>query len=36
MSIAHSIFERFRHELMFIFSPSYRGVRARLEEICAH
>ncbi len=32
MSIAFSIMERVRHKLLFAFSPSYRRVRARVEE----
>ncbi len=33
MSIAFSLLERFRHRLLFALSPSYRGVRARLDKI---
>ena len=33
MSVAFSLMEKFRHRLLFALSPSYRRVRARLDEI---
>ena len=33
MSVAFSLMEKFRHRLLFALSPSYRGIRARLDEI---
>lgn len=35
MSFAISIFERLQHRLRFAFSPSYRQIRRRLDEISA-
>lgn len=33
MSVAFSLMARFRHRLLFALSPSYRRIRARLDEI---
>jgi hypothetical protein len=33
MSVAFSLMASLRHRLLFAFSPSYRRIRARLEEI---
>lgn len=33
MSVALSLVARLRHRLLFALSPSYRRIRARLEEI---
>jgi hypothetical protein len=33
MSLAFSMVERLHHQLRLAMSPSYRGVRKRLEEI---
>ena len=33
MSVAFSLMARFRHRLLYALSPSYRRIRARLEEI---
>jgi hypothetical protein len=33
MSVAFTLMRKFRHRLLFALSPSYRGIRARLEEI---
>ena len=35
MSVAYSLMVRFRHRLLFALSPSYRNIRARLNEIAA-
>lgn len=35
MSVAFSLMARIRHRLMFALSPSYRRIRARLDEIAA-
>ena len=35
MSLAFSMVERLHHKLRLAISPSYRGVRKRLEEIAA-
>jgi hypothetical protein len=35
MSIAFSLMQKFRHRLLFALSPSYRRIRARLDEIAA-
>jgi hypothetical protein len=35
MSFAISIIERLHHRLRFAFSPSYRQIRRRLDEIAA-
>ena len=35
MSVAFSLIGRFRHRLLFALSPSYRRIRARLDEIAA-
>ena len=36
MSLAFSMVERLQHKLRLVMSPSYRGVRRRLEEIGAN
>jgi hypothetical protein len=33
MSVAFTLMHKFRHRLMFALSPSYRRIRARLDEI---
>jgi hypothetical protein len=33
MSVAFSIMEKIRHRLQWAFSPSYRRIRQRLDEI---
>lgn len=33
MSLAFSMVERLHHQLRLAISPSYRGIRRRLEEI---
>ena len=33
MSVAFSIMEKIRHRLQWAFSPNYRRVRQRLDEI---
>ena len=35
MSLAFSMIERLHHRLLLATSPSYRGIRRRLEEIGA-
>ena len=35
MSFAFSLFERLQHRLRFTFSPSYRRIRSRIDEIAA-
>jgi hypothetical protein len=35
MSVALSLIARIRHRLLFALSPSYRRIRARLDEIAA-
>jgi hypothetical protein len=35
MSLAFSMVERLHHQLRLAISPSYRGIRKRLEEIRA-
>jgi hypothetical protein len=35
MSLAFSMVERLHHQLRLVISPSYRGIRRRLEEIGA-
>ena len=35
MSFAFSVIERLHHRLRFAFSPSYRQIRRRLDEIAA-
>ena len=35
MSVAFSVLARFRHRLLYALSPSYRRIRARLDEIAA-
>jgi hypothetical protein len=35
MSVAYSLMASLRHRLLLTFSPSYRRIRARLEEITA-
>ena len=36
MSVAFSLMARFRHRLLLALSPTYRSVRARLDEIAQH
>jgi len=33
MSVAFSLIHKFRHRLLFALSPSYRGIRTRLDQI---
>ena len=33
MSVAYSLMANLRHRLLYALSPSYRRIRARLEEI---
>ena len=35
MSFAFALIERIQHRLRFAFSPSYRQIRRRLDEISA-
>ncbi len=35
MSLAFSVVERLHHQLRLAISPSYRGIRKRLEQIGA-
>lgn len=35
MSAAFSLMAKIRHRLMFAFSPSYRSIRQRLDDLAA-